>query len=773
MAEIVKWEDLGTPPAPEPAVPVTPPGSDPAAPNVVTFDALGTPPEGYKPPGFMEDAPKAILSGAEQGGMGLAGMPGAIHYYADKAEKGIRSLVQGEQAALDWERNKQEGLSREDRQSIAEGKATAFKTPWGTKPLPTMTGMDDWGRANLPNYDYEPSTKGGEMLQSGANFGVQSLVGGPKGMLRRFATGVGAGAGANVAGDVGNALGGNFGKVAGEIGGAVFADILAHKVIDFGSNMMLTNREAYAKLGDAISADMAADPAMAEKLRTAMKNGEPIYVADLMQGKAAQKLLADGFTGKQQFAMRKINQILENRASSIDNAVDQKFAGLFGRNLRDDNFATAVQEANKLERGRLYTGLKALPQAQSVISPSLISMYRGNGFIRDAMDSVSKKYRDGYIDPSFGVQIPAGGMAPNLQYWDLVKREIDDVIEANGPSGTGPNKSKNLYNGAVKAKEALTGELDTLVPEYASVRNQAAEMFGVENSLEGGYKMAQQLAGGSPFKTGEFMQKFRKLSADQQEAFAEGAARSMMQKAKGDMGGLISYMENPNVKRTMSAVMGADRFDALYSKAVTSNLMANASKFELVQQGGKRNLAQLAVEMGGGAAGGAGIGAVSAAATSGNVMGLATLGAAATGALAGLALNSSERKVADRVVQLAFSPDPKDAMRFRKLLADNYDAVSVVRKLSDTMSSAAQKGMIAFLDSQRDGGDEYGMQAPVYQPPMNAGGRVARKSGGRITSNPISSEVKKVRALLSQKTASMLSMPDDAVATALHIAKGK
>lgn len=57
---------------------------------------------------------------------------------------------------------------------------------------------------------------------------------------------------------------------------------------------------------------------------------------------------------------------------------------------------------------------------------------------------------------------------------------------------------------------------------------------------------------------------------------------------------------------------------------------------------------------------------------------------------------------------------------------------------------------------------------PVGQ---NAGGRVARKSGGRTTGNPISAEVKRVRALLSEKTASMLSVPDDAIATALHIAK--
>lgn len=64
--------------------------------------------------------------------------------------------------------------------------------------------------------------------------------------------------------------------------------------------------------------------------------------------------------------------------------------------------------------------------------------------------------------------------------------------------------------------------------------------------------------------------------------------------------------------------------------------------------------------------------------------------------------------------------------------------------------------------------DVPGGDLPIGQ---NAGGRVARKSGGRIRMNPISAEVKRVRALLSEKTASMLSVPDDAIATALHIAK--
>ena len=59
----------------------------------------------------------------------------------------------------------------------------------------------------------------------------------------------------------------------------------------------------------------------------------------------------------------------------------------------------------------------------------------------------------------------------------------------------------------------------------------------------------------------------------------------------------------------------------------------------------------------------------------------------------------------------------------------------------------------------------------ISEPEMAFGGRIARKSGGRVKNNPIGAEVKRVRALLSQKTANMLSLPDDAIATALHIAK--
>jgi hypothetical protein len=81
---------------------------------------------------------------------------------------------------------------------------------------------------------------------------------------------------------------------------------------------------------------------------------------------------------------------------------------------------------------------------------------------------------------------------------------------------------------------------------------------------------------------------------------------------------------------------------------------------------------------------------------------------------------------------------------------------------------AGLSGTAAVLQSTPEEIDIPGGDLPVRE---NAGGRVARKSGGRIKMNSISAEIKRVRALLSEKTASMLSVPDDAIATALHIAK--
>lgn len=96
--------------------------------------------------------------------------------------------------------------------------------------------------------------------------------------------------------------------------------------------------------------------------------------------------------------------------------------------------------------------------------------------------------------------------------------------------------------------------------------------------------------------------------------------------------------------------------------------------------------------------------------------------------------------------------------------------VAPVAKAAETAAPYA----VTFQGAQERGRPVFEFtDAPVTEQPEEqaSGGRVARKSGGRIKANAISAEVKRVRTLLSQKTASMLSLPDDAIATALHLAK--
>lgn len=149
---------------------------------------------------------------------------------------------------------------------------------------------------------------------------------------------------------------------------------------------------------------------------------------------------------------------------------------------------------------------------------------------------------------------------------------------------------------------------------------------------------------------------------------------------------------------------------------------------------------------------------------------------AVAGAVAGAATTataqSAFRKIMDKITENAVDDALKtvlagrEAQREAMSLEKVEDLRRIVRAalISEAATNPAEDNW--FLQ------DATGRK---YEVPENAeqssGGRVARKSGGRIRANPISAEVKRVRTLLSEKTASMLSVPDDAIATALHIAK--
>jgi hypothetical protein len=105
----------------------------------------------------------------------------------------------------------------------------------------------------------------------------------------------------------------------------------------------------------------------------------------------------------------------------------------------------------------------------------------------------SRAINEGYGAFNPGVQISDTGVVtfqrgaqgtptyPNLQYWDYVKREMDDA--ANAARRAGRNDEATRLG---EQARLLRDELDNNVPSYRGARQGAAAFFGAEDALEAG-----------------------------------------------------------------------------------------------------------------------------------------------------------------------------------------------------------------------------------------------------------------------------------------------
>ena len=134
-------------------------------------------------------------------------------------------------------------------------------------------------------------------------------------------------------------------------------------------------------------------------------------------------------------------------------------------------------------------------------------------------------------------------------------------------------------------------------------------------------------------------------------------------------------------------------------------------------------------------------------------------------------MNYEEKKIAPVIAERLSSGSPEDMKKLGQLLSTNSDAYTLYQKMAAASDGILLNSAIARGQTQEENVPEFRMKR--ISTGQASGGRIERKSGGRAASNPISAEVSRVRVLLSNKTEHMLSVPDDAIATALHMAKNR
>lgn len=748
--------------------------------------AFSDPTPSEPPVDTLSDAGKSV---AAQGTLGISdvlGIPAGISKVLNSgvdwvARKGMDAAnhfganINPDEIFADRDRAMMEGLSPEGQRAVLEGRA--IPALGGT--LPTGEVVEETVKGILPYTGYEAKTDLGKAAGTAARFATGNALMGPMrapAVIARTAEGVTAGAGSEVAGQWAEANMPEYETW------ARFAGSLAVPGAIKKSGAMLKPWVMPKAFADETAMKLLAEDIRKGKSRmsvadinAAIENGATPSIID-MAGPKTRAWLGEhyGLSNEMIDQVAELNQMIAERApqatGNVRSTIQSRFPGIDAADI--DAQVIAAQEA---ERKRLYDLTKNVPAAHAVWNAKLADLAK-DGPVAAAMQKVNKDFLDGNISPDWGVNIPTGGLPPNLQYWDAVKKRLDDVINNTKPGGINNSADTSMYEAATAAKRKLMTELDAMVPEYAGARDSHSELLGLRAAPEVGEAFGKVSTSG---EANEIMGVYNKYTPEQKELFKRGLVRSFydkLGKPGATTSSLIKSMTSNAMKDRYKAVLGADDYNALIGRLTAEDLMSKAAAIQ--ERRGRPFLTtesakSAAILAAGQAATFYTTGGIDAFSLPSIISGVVAGG----GVLKDVAFNYAEKRVAPRVAELMASNKPEDIKRLGEMISNNPDVGSLVSKIGKGLTTYPLRYAQSKATSSPGAGWNFTEPASqnydVVPNGLATGGRAARKSGGRVRGNPISAEVKRVRALLSQKTASMLSMPDDAVATALKIAKGK
>ncbi len=155
---------------------------------------------------------------------------------------------------------------------------------------------------------------------------------------------------------------------------------------------------------------------------------------------------------------------------------------------------------------------------------------------------------------------------PDLQFWDLTRRQLSDAANAAARSGR-DSEARRLGTLATD----LNKELDRLVPDYKKARQGAAKFFNAENALEAG-----QAAVTSKMKNREISEGLAKMSPLERQLFQDGYVDRLMQTIREspdrrDVAGRL--LNSEAARERLELAVGPDRAQEFTSFVNIENIM--------------------------------------------------------------------------------------------------------------------------------------------------------------------------------------------------------
>ena len=513
-----------------------------------------------------------------------------------------------------------------------------------------------------------------------------------------------------------------------------------------------------------------------EQLAILGERGIPVSAYDLSGGPNMRGLVESAsdkaHDTKQAVA---IQQDIATRGANTGQYIATAIDDIAGKPLATGDEFKAAVDAIKATNDPNYTRVMSLPEHQQLFSPEIKSVLENRPVFRTilkerAEGAVNRGQQPPPIYTGKGTLNIQPFNAPPLEYLDEVYRDVRN--KASMAFEAGDSVRGNDYKSAANALREALDNAAAKDPNgnstYKSIRDDASELFGGKNALDAGYKFARTA---DPLKLNEVQANYARFSPGQKEQFRIGLLANLKDDALKSPAKVTSYFDgsNPRMFDKIASVIGVDDATRLGNQVRIQKIVNETQAPVLSPEAAAKGSRGMTLPT---AAGIGAFGLVAGEKLAENLPQLAqafvnpiTQGAVVAGGVAatafgakkllGAARNAYEARVAQAVLDAVSTRDPVAMAALERMPP---------KTVSYFIGKLEQIGQRSAIGAAGEAGDQPDDEVVIKERP-------GRKSGGRIKSNPISAEVKRVRTLLSQKTASMLSLPDDAIATALHLAK--
>ena len=722
-----------------------------APPSFAEFS--GAPPE--PPDQFSEegvkDVGKGLLSGVAKGVVGVPGIVGdvaSLSSYAAPALKygvgKVREFLDPSAPAGADEAWKEATKAIEEAKTVEE-KAGTHSRVMGVD-FPTSRGMQEFAKKQgVPGMDYDPSTPGGRILSTVGEFGGSALGFGAPGMIAKGGTKaalkaaispatLGAGAAAGTAHEVmpdsvlapivGTFLGAGVG--AGVGAGARYATSSAR-------DMIAPIKGAERRLMDTLRIDAREGTARMtpQQFAAAREAGQPVTLLDMAGDKTNEFISRLGARSPK--TLQKINEGILSRNETMRTANTDFITRTFNLSEPAGATADAMRLEQKQVNDRLYKLARSNPAAQSIQTPRIAELSE-YGPVKRAMADVGEFA----VDPKMGIVAPSPGGGGNLAFWDQVKQNLDDQVDAL--YRTGEHNRANIIKGW---KDDLLQQLN-VVDGYAEARATAAAGFGARNALEAGVKFANKP---DTFKTQELTNRIDKFKPEERQLFLQGVGHTLLSKAQNTPGAFTKFVTNREMAERLRAAMGPEMYDQLHGFARATQNMGVANTIAATVMPAGRVSGHYGV------LGGLGLSAMELSYLPPDLIPKLIAGWAFDQAIK-TAKSAAEKRIAPEVGRLIMSTDPADLRRLGRLLQESPEARSL---LDSSHASLLRLSAQATQDSQR----------PREQ--RASGGRIGRLDHGSIAMSLIRA-AEKAKKGHNTTTEPLLEQPDEAITKALAIA---